>query len=191
MVKRCVWAEKHEIETVYHDSEWGVPEHDDAKLFELLCLEGAQAGLSWLTILQKREGYRKAFANFEIAKVARYSDKKREKLLQDASIVRHRQKINAVVENAKSVLKVQKEFGSFDNYIWRFVDGVPKQNDWRDRKQVPSSTTESDALSRDLKKRGFKFVGSTTCYAFMQAAGLVNDHLTSCFRHKPVKKLGA
>ena len=189
MVKRCVWAEKHEIETAYHDSEWGVPEHDDAKLFELLCLEGAQAGLSWLTILQKREGYRKAFANFEIAKVARYSDKKREKLLQDASIVRHRQKINAVVENAKSVLKVQKEFGSFDNYIWRFVDGVPKQNDWRDRKQVPSSTTESDALSRDLKKRGFKFVGSTTCYAFMQAAGLVNDHLTSCFRHKPVKKL--
>ena len=191
MVKRCVWAEKHEIETAYHDSEWGVPEHDDAKLFELLCLEGAQAGLSWLTILQKREGYRKAFANFEIAKVARYSDKKREKLLQDASIVRHRQKINAVVENAKSVLKVQKEFGSFDNYIWRFVDGVPKQNDWRDRKQVPSSTTESDALSRDLKKRGFKFVGSTTCYAFMQAAGLVNDHLTSCFRHKPVKKLGS
>ena len=189
MVCRCTWAEKHEIETVYHDEEWGVPEHDDEKLFELICLEGAQAGLSWLTILQKREGYRKAFANFEIAKVARYSQKKCEALVNDASIVRHRQKINAVVENAKCVLQVQKEFGSFDNYIWRFVDGAPRQNNWRDTKQVPATTAESDALSRDLKKRGFKFVGSTTCYAFMQAAGLVNDHVTACFRHKAVKKL--
>ena len=189
MVCRCTWAEKHEIETVYHDEEWGVPEHDDEKLFELICLEGAQAGLSWLTILQKREGYRKAFANFEIAKVARYSQIKCEALVNDASIVRHRQKINAVVENAKCVLQVQKEFGSFDNYIWRFVDGAPRQNNWRDTKQVPATTAESDALSRDLKKRGFKFVGSTTCYAFMQAAGLVNDHVTACFRHKAVKKL--
>ena len=189
MVCRCTWAEKHEIETVYHDEEWGVPEHDDEKLFELICLEGAQAGLSWLTILQKRDGYRKAFANFEIAKVARYSQKKREALVNDASIVRHRQKINAVVENAKCVLQVQEEFGSFDNYVWRFVDGTPRQNNWRDTKQVPATTAESDALSRDLKKRGFKFVGSTTCYAFMQAAGLVNDHTTACFRHKVVKKL--
>ena len=189
MVERCAWAEKHEIETRYHDEEWGIPEHEDNRLFELLSLEGAQAGLSWLTILQKREGYRKAFANFDIAKVARYSQKKCDALVDDASIVRHRQKINAVVANANSILLVKKEFGSFNDYIWSFVDGAPKQNNWRSTKQVPAKTAVSDALSRDLKKRGFKFVGSTTCYAFMQAAGLVNDHLVSCFRHKPVKKL--
>ena len=186
MLKRCAWAEKHEIETLYHDQEWGVPEHDDVRLFELLCLEGAQAGLSWLTILQKRDGYRKAFAGFEVTKVARFTPKKCTALLNDAGIVRHKQKINSVVENAKCVLQLQKEFGSFDNYVWGFVDGAPKQNAWRTIKQVPASTDVSDALSRDLKKRGFKFVGSTTCYAFMQAAGLVNDHLTNCFRYKQV-----
>ncbi|MGR8948545.1 MAG: DNA-3-methyladenine glycosylase I [Gammaproteobacteria bacterium] len=188
-MKRCLWAEKRELETAYHDEEWGVPEHDDQKLFELLCLEGAQAGLSWYTILQKREGYRRAFADFEIAKVARYTEKKRDTLVNDESIVRHKQKINAVIENAKSILKIQKEFGSFDEYVWSFVDGLPRQNNWRTPKQVPATTAQSDAFSSDLKKRGFKFVGSTTCYAFMQAAGLVNDHLTTCFRHKAVKEM--
>ena len=188
MPNRCPWAEKHEIETIYHDEEWGVPVYDDQELFELLCLEGAQAGLSWLTILQKRAGYRRAFANFEIAKVARFSQKKREALVKVPGIVRHQQKINAVVENAKCVLAIQEEVGSFNRYIWDFVDGKPRQNKWRDAKQVPASTAESEAMSRALKKRGFKFVGSTTCYAFMQAAGLVNDHLLNCFRHKQLIK---
>ena len=188
MIKRCSWAEKRELETHYHDTEWGIPEHDDQKLFEMLCLEGAQAGLSWYTILQKRDGYRRAFANFDIPKVARFSEKKREKLLNDAAIVRHKQKINAVIENAKSTITIQKEYGSFAQYVWSFVDGKPIQNNWRTVKQVPAKTSISDALSRDLKKRGFKFVGSTTCYAFMQATGMVNDHVTSCFRHTEVRR---
>lgn len=187
-MKRCSWAEKRELESHYHDTEWGIPEHDDQKLFEMLCLEGAQAGLSWYTILQKRDGYRRAFADFDIPKVARFTEKKREKLLNDAGIVRHKQKINAVIENAKSIIAIQKELGSFAQYVWSFVDGKPIQNNWRSVKQVPAKTSISDALSRDLKKRGFKFVGSTTCYAFMQATGMVNDHVTSCFRHKEVKR---
>ena len=187
-MKRCSWAEKRELETHYHDTEWGIPEHDDQKLFEMLCLEGAQAGLSWYTILQKRDGYRRAFADFDIPKVARFTEKKREKLLNDAGIVRHKLKINAVIENAKSTIAIQKEHGSFAQYVWSFVDGKPIQNNWRSVKQVPAKTSISDALSRDLKKRGFKFVGSTTCYAFMQATGMVNDHVTSCFRHKEVKR---
>ena len=190
MIKRCSWAQKRELETTYHDIEWGVPQTDDQKLFEMLCLEGAQAGLSWYTILQKREGYRRAFAEFDIAKVARFTGKKCEKLVGDAGIVRHKQKINSVVANAKSVIQIQQEYGSFAQYIWSFVDGRPIQNNWRSVKQVPSKTVISDALSRDLKKRGFKFVGSTTCYAFMQAAGLVNDHINTCFRHKEIKQMG-
>lgn len=189
MVKRCSWAQKRELETAYHDIEWGVPETDDQKLFEMLCLEGAQAGLSWYTILQKRDGYRRAFAQFDIAKVARFTEKKREKLVEDAGIVRHKQKIESVIANAKAVIKIQQEHESFAQYVWAFVDGRPIQNNWRSVKQVPSKTSISDALSRDLKKRGFKFVGSTTCYAFMQAAGMVNDHVSTCFRHKEIKRL--
>lgn len=189
MVKRCGWSENHELEMAYHDEEWGVPEHDDNKLFEMLCLEGAQSGLSWLTILKKRDGYRKAFANFELRKVARYTEKKREALLEDTGIVRHRLKINAVVENAKCIIAIQQEYGSFDKYLWDFIGGTPIQNNFKTAKSVPAKTALSDDLSRALKKRGFKFIGSTTCYAFLQATGMVNDHITSCYRHKPIKKL--
>ncbi|MEM7467551.1 MAG: DNA-3-methyladenine glycosylase I [Pseudomonadota bacterium] len=187
MPKRCPWAEKHELETEYHDTEWGVPEHNDQKLFELLSLESAQSGLSWLTILQKRDGYREAFVEFEIAKVARYSAKKRAVLLKNPAIVRHKLKIDAVVENAKRILDIQQSQGSFAAYVWDFVDGATVQNNWRTGAEVPSKTGVSDALSKDLKKRGFKFVGSTTCYSFMQASGMVNDHLVSCFRYKAVQ----
>ena len=173
----------------YHDEEWGVPEHDDHRLFEMLCLESAQSGLSWLTILQKREAYRRAFAKFDVNKVARYGDEKCEALLLDASIVRHRLKINAVVENAKCIISIQKEHGSFGSYLWGFIGGKPLQNNWESAKQVPAKTVQSDELSRVLKKRGFKFIGSTTCYAFMQATGMVNDHIISCHRHKLVKKM--
>ena len=189
MVTRCGWSESHELETAYHDKEWGIPEHDDNKLFEMLCLEGAQSGLSWITILKKRDGYRRAFANFDLKKVARYDEKKREALLQDAGIVRHKLKINAVVENAKCVIAIQKEYGSFDKYLWDFIGGKPIQNNFKTTKSVPAKTSLSDELSRALKKRGFKFIGSTTCYAFMQATGMVNDHITDCFRYGPVKKL--
>ena len=189
MVKRCSWSESNTLEMAYHDDEWGLPEHDDSKLFEMLSLESAQSGLSWVTILQKRDGYRRAFANFEIKKVARYSDKKCQSLLLDVSIVRHKLKINAVVENAKCILQVQQEYGSFNGYLWDFIGGKPLQNNWQSTKLVPAKTEQSDALSRDLKKRGFKFIGSTTCYAFMQATGMVNDHVTSCFRHNVVKKV--
>lgn len=189
MVKRCSWSQSNDLEMSYHDEEWGVPEHDDDKLFEMLCLEGAQSGLSWLTILQKREGYRRAFSKFDVSKVARYTEKKREALLVDASIVRHRLKINAVVENAKCVIAIQKEYGSFDKYLWDFIGGKPLQNNWSSAKKVPAKTAQSDEFSRMLKKRGFKFIGSTTCYAFMQATGMVNDHVTSCYRHAVVKKL--
>ncbi len=168
----------------YHDHEWGVPVHDDRLLFEFLILEGAQAGLSWSTILQKRENYRRAFNNFDPNKVARYDARKLKSLMNDAGIVRNRLKIGAAVQNAKAFLAVQKEFGTFDKYIWSFTNGKTVHNRWKSLRQVPARTPESDAMSEDLLKRGFKFVGSTICYAFMQAVGIVNDHTTDCFRHK-------
>ena len=182
-MKRCSWP-KNELAIRYHDEEWGVPLHDDDKLFEFLILEGAQAGLSWDTILRKRENYRKAFDGFDVNKVARYTDKRIEKLLLDEGIIRNRLKVAAAVTNAKEFLKVQKEFGSFDKYIWSFIDGEPIVNKWKRTGQVPATSKESDVISKDLKKRGFKFVGSTIIYAHMQATGMVNDHLVSCFRHK-------
>jgi DNA-3-methyladenine glycosylase I len=181
-VSRCPWANT-ELYAAYHDAEWGVPLHDDQRLFEFLVLEGAQAGLSWITILKKRENYRAAFANFVPQKVARYGARDVERLLGNAGIVRNRLKIAAAIQNAKAFLAVQEEFGSFDRYIWRFVDGLPIQNQWRSLAELPARTAESDALSRDLLQRGFKFVGSTICYAHMQATGMVNDHLVSCPRH--------
>ena len=181
-MERCPWA-KTDLYIQYHDTEWGVPVHDDRLLFEFLILEGAQAGLSWETILKKRENYRKAFDQFEPAIVARYAQRKRKSLLSDTGIVRNRQKIEAAIHNAKMFLAVQDELGTFDEYIWGFVGMVPKQNAWKSIKEVPAKTPESDALSKDLKGRGFKFVGSTICYAFMQAVGMVNDHLVECFRH--------
>ncbi len=184
-VARCRWA-SNEWNIAYHDEEWGVPVHDDRLLFEFLILEGAQAGLSWDTILRKRENYRKAFDNFDVARVARYDAKKVRSLLADAGIVRNRLKISATIDNARAFLKVQEEFGSFDKYIWQFVGGKPKLNQWKTLKNLPAKTAESDAMSKDLKKRGFRFVGSTICYAFMQAVGMVNDHATTCFRYKQV-----
>jgi DNA-3-methyladenine glycosylase I len=181
-MQRCAWPTK-ELDIAYHDREWGVPVHDDRVFFEFLVLEGAQAGLSWSTILAKRENYRRAFARFDPAKVAKFDKRKVSQLLRDAGIVRHRQKIESAVSNAKAFLKVQEEFGSFDAYVWRFVGGTPRVNAPRSSKQIPATSRESDALSKDLLKRGFRFVGSTTCYAFMQATGLVNDHLVTCFRH--------
>jgi DNA-3-methyladenine glycosylase I len=185
---RCTWA-KNELAIAYHDAEWGVPLHDERGLFEFLVLEGAQAGLSWDTILRKRENYREAFDNFDAAKVARYSEKKIADLLQNEGIIRNRLKIASAVSNAKAFLTVQKEFGSFDKYIWNFVDGKPLRNRWKDTSQVPAKTEISDAISKDLKKRGFTFVGSTIIYAHMQATGMVNDHLVSCFRYKEVSGL--
>jgi len=183
---RCPWA-KPGLYSEYHDLEWGVPAHDDRHLFEMLILEGAQAGLSWETILNKRENYRKAFDQFDARRVAAYNEKKLAALLADTGIVRNRLKVNAAVQNAKAFLEVQKEFGSFDSYIWQFVGGKPLQNARDSMQDVPASTPESDAMSKDLRKRGFNFVGSTICYAFMQATGMVNDHLTSCFRYKQVR----
>ena len=180
-VKRCWWAQG-ELMARYHDEEWGVPVHDDQKLFEFLVLEGAQAGLSWQTILNKRENYRAALDRFDPAKVARYDARKVRRLLRDPGIVRNRLKVHAAVQNAKAFLKVQVEFGSFDAYVWRFVDGKPVVNRWRTRRQIPARTSISDALSKDLKQRGFSFVGSTICYAHMQATGMVNDHLMDCMR---------
>ena len=182
---RCSWA-RTPLSVAYHDLEWGVPVHDDLVLFEFLILEGAQAGLSWETILNKREAYRQAFAGFDPARVARFTATRVERLLKDPGIVRNRLKINSAVGNAKAFLAVQKECGSFDAYVWRFVGGTPRVNQWRTLKQVPPKTAESDVLSRDLLKRGFKFVGSTICYAFMQAVGLVNDHSVDCFRYDAV-----
>jgi len=182
---RCSWCLGFEAYVRYHDEEWGVPVHDDRVHFEFLILEGAQAGLSWSTILKKRDGYRKAFAGFDPEKVARFTEKKIEKLILDPAIVRNRLKINAAVNNARQFLKIQKEFGSFDAYIWRFVGGKPINNKRKSLAEVPATTRESDALSKDLISRGFKFVGSTVIYAHMQACGLVNDHLTSCWRHNP------
>ena len=180
---RCPWA-SNELSVHYHDEEWGVPVHDDRTFFKFLILEGAQAGLSWDTILKKRENYRKAFDGFDPARIARYDRRKIERLLRDPGIVRNKLKVASAVGNAKAFLSVQKEFGSFDRYIWRFVGGQPRVNSPRSMKQVPARTPESDAMSKDLKKRGFKFVGSTICYAFMQAVGMVNDHVVTCFRYQ-------
>jgi DNA-3-methyladenine glycosylase I len=178
---RCQWVNADPLYIHYHDQEWGIPIYDDQKLFEFLILEGAQAGLSWITILKKRDSYRKAFDNFDAAKIANYTPQKLGKLLLDPGIIRNRLKIQAAVTNAKLYLAIQKEFSSFSKYIWSFVDGKPIKNHWRSLTEVPSSTEISDALSKDLKKRGFKFVGSTICYAFMQAVGMVNDHTMDCF----------
>jgi DNA-3-methyladenine glycosylase I len=188
-IYRCPWCLKFDQYIAYHDQEWGVPVHDDLVHFEFLILEGAQAGLSWSTILKKREGYRKAFAGFDPQKVARFSDTKIEKLLLDPSIVRNRLKVKAAVSNARCFLEVQKEFGSFDRYIWTFVKGVPIVNKRETLNQIPPTSKESDALSKDLICRGFKFVGSTVIYAHMQACGLVNDHLVDCFRYKATYRL--
>jgi DNA-3-methyladenine glycosylase I len=185
---RCPWCLKFDQYIAYHDEEWGVPVHDDRKHFEFLILEGAQAGLSWSTILKKRDGYRKAFADFDPAKVAKFSEARLEKILLDPGIVRNRLKVYAAVNNAKRFLEVQKEFGSFDKYIWSFVSGKPIQNTFTTLKEIPPTTKESDALSRDLIQRGFKFVGSTVIYAHMQACGLVNDHLVDCWRYKAVSR---
>jgi DNA-3-methyladenine glycosylase I len=182
-MKRCTWP-TNELSIRYHDEEWGKPLHDEQKLFEFLILEGAQAGLSWDTILRKRENYRKAFDGFDVNKVARYTEKKIEKLLQDEGIIRNRLKVTSAVSNAKAFLKVQKEFGSFNKYIWSFVGGKPIVNKWKETSQIPATSDVSDTISKDMKKRGFKFVGSTIMYAHMQATGMVNDHLVSCFRYK-------
>jgi DNA-3-methyladenine glycosylase I len=183
---RCRWATS-ELNIPYHDEEWGVPLHDDCGLFELLILEGAQAGLSWDTVLMKRARYREVFDGFDVQKVARYDKKKVRELLKDPGIIRNRLKIASTISNAQAFLQVRKEFGSFDKYIWQFVGGKPKQNAWKTHKRLPAKTAESDAMSKDLKKRGFRFVGSTICYAFMQATGMVNDHLVSCFRHTDLR----
>jgi DNA-3-methyladenine glycosylase I len=186
-VARCGWA-RSEPNITYHDTEWGVPLHDDRGLFEFLILEGAQAGLSWETILKKRESYREAFDGFDAARVARYTPKKVERLMGNAGIVRNRLKVESAITNAKAFLAVQKEAGSFDAYIWRFVDGTPRVNTVRRMGDVPVSTPQSDAMSKDLKKRGFRFVGTTICYAFMQATGMVNDHAVDCFRYRQVAR---
>jgi DNA-3-methyladenine glycosylase I len=186
MKTRCEWSVSDPIYIQYHDEEWGVPVHDDRKLFEFLILDGAQAGLSWLLILKKRENYRKAFHNFNARKIARYDEKKIKALLNDPGIIRNRLKIQSAIDNAKGFLAAQKEFGSFDKFIWQFTGGKTIKNSWKTIKQVPAKTTESDAMSKELKRRGFRFVGSTICYAFMQAAGMVNDHVVTCFRYKQV-----
>jgi len=187
---RCAWAAASgTLDTAYHDEEWGVPQHDDQRLFEFLILEGAQAGLSWSMILKRRDGYRHAFAQFDPRRVARFDAKRVAKLMENADIVRNRLKIESAVRNARAFLQIQETFGSFDAYLWRFVDGKPVQNAWRSAKQVPVSTATSDALSKDLRQRGFNFVGSTICYAYMQAIGMVNDHMRECFRRLPVRRL--
>jgi DNA-3-methyladenine glycosylase I len=185
-LQRCAWAEGSELMRRYHDEEWGVPAHDDRLLFEHLILDGAQAGLSWETILKKRDNYRAAFDDFRPDLVASYDERKVEALLADAGIVRNRMKIESAIGNARALLAVVEEFGSFDAYVWRFVGGKPKKNGWRSLQEIPSHTAESDTMSKDLKRRGFRFVGSTICYAFMQAAGLVNDHTVDCFRYDEV-----
>ena len=192
MKKRCDWLnyngrQPSDIYIKYHDNEWGVPIHDDNKLFEFLILEGAQAGLNWETILKKRENYRKAYDGFDPSVVANYDEDKKQALLQNAGIIRNRLKISASITNARYFLEVQKEHGSFDNYIWQFTEHKTIQNNWKSLQDVPATSNESDAMSKDLKKRGFKFVGSTICYAFMQAVGMVNDHTTDCYRYEQLK----
>ncbi len=187
-LKRCEWPGDDPLYLKYHDEEWGVPEHNDRKLFEMLILEGAQAGLSWITVLRKRGNYLKAFDNFDAKKIAQYDESKIQSLLQNAGIIRNKLKVNATVKNAIALLEIQKEFGSFDKYIWKFVEGKPKQNRFKSIKELPAQTPDSQAMSKDLLKRGFKFVGPTICYAFMQATGMVNDHNVSCFRYSEVQK---
>ncbi len=181
---RCEWCGSDPLYTAYHDDEWGAPNHDDRHLFEMLILEGAQAGLSWLTILKKRENYRKAFGGFAWEKIASYTDADFERLMSDAGIVRNRLKIQSAIRNARGTIAICEEFGSLDAFLWRFVDGVPKKNAWASMADIPVKTAESDAMSKELKRRGFNFVGSTICYAFMQAVGMVNDHTVDCFRYK-------
>lgn len=190
-MKRCEWANKGKLEQSYHDNEWGVAIHDDRRLFEFLVLEGAQAGLSWSTILKKREGYRRAFDNFDARKISRYSENDVSRLLTNSEIIRNKLKINAAITNARAFLQVQEQFGSFDHYIWQFVNGRPIQNSWEKMTDIPSRTPESDAMRKDLQKREFKFVGTTICYAFMQAVGMVNDHVVSCFRYEEIKNMDA
>lgn len=185
---RCEWP-RSKLDIAYHDTEWGVPAHDDRLLFEYLVLDAAQAGLSWSTILKKREGYRVLFDNFDAKKVARYDRRRVEKLLADSRIVRNRLKVESAVTNARAFLAVQEEFGSFDTYIWQFVGGKPRVNAWKSLREIPATSPESDAMSGDLKRRGFRFVGSTICYAFMQAAGMVNDHTVDCFRYKQIRRI--
>lgn len=185
-VVRCPWA-AGDLYEVYHDTEWGVPVHDDRVLFEFLILEGAQAGLSWITILKKRDNYRAALEQFDPVRIATYGQPEHDALMANAGIVRNRLKIDATIQNAKAFLEVQQEFGTFDKYIWGFVDGVPKQNKWKAFTDVPARTVESDAMSKNLKRRGFKFIGTTICYAFMQAVGMVNDHLVECHRHAELR----
>ena len=186
--QRCEWCSEHPLYISYHDREWGVPLHDDRALFEMLTLEGAQAGLSWLTILKKRVNYRRAFAHFDIARVASYNYSDSKRLLQDEGIVRNRLKIESTIKNAQVIIKIIEDFGSFDHYLWRFVDNMPIQNQWRSLKEVPAQTSLSRKLSTDLKQRGCSFVGPTICYAFMQAIGMVNDHTTDCFRHQQLSR---
>ena len=190
-LRRCGWAEVNDLMREYHDREWGVPVHDDRKLFEYMVLDGFQAGLSWATILNKRDNFRRAFDDFDPTRIARYTKRKVEKLMADAGIVRNRQKIESAIGNAKAFLELQREYGSFDAFIWQFVGGAPRQNRWRTMKQIPTTSPVSDRMSKDLKSRGFRFVGSTICYAFMQAAGLVNDHVVTCFRHDPIRQMSA
>lgn len=187
-IQRCSWV-KHELDIPYHDQEWGVPCYDDAKLFEFLLLEGAQAGLAWITVLKKRDGYRQAFQNFDAEAIARFAPGDVERLMQNPDIIRNRLKIESAITNARQFLNVREQFGNFSDYIWQFVDGVPIQNNWRQMAEVPATSTQSDAMSKELKKRGFKFVGSTICYAYMQAMGMVNDHTTDCHRHHQCKEL--
>lgn len=188
-MKRCHWVTDSPIYIKYHDMEWGVPLHDDIKLFEMLILEGAQAGLSWFTILKRRETYRVAYDGFDPVKIAGWNSKKINRLLKDPGIIRNRLKIESAIVNAGAYLKVTDEFKGFDEFIWSFVGGRPIQNSWQEIEQIPATTPESDRMSKELKRRGFKFVGSTICYAFMQAVGMVNDHVTGCFRYDPVKKI--
>ncbi len=187
MVIRCPWGMDDPLMIEYHDKEWGVPVHDDRLLFEFLVLESAQAGLSWITVLRKRDNYRKSFDNFDPSKIAGYDEKKIDELMNNEGIIRNSRKILATIANAKAVLEIQKEFGSFDKYIWQFVGGKPIQNNWKTIEDIPAFTKESQNMSKDLKKRGFKFVGPIICYAFMQAVGMVNDHVEDCFRHDEVK----
>jgi len=186
---KCTWALSSELEEKYHDVEWGVPVHDDRLLFEFLILEGAQAGLSWSTILNKREGYRKAFDNFDVKKVAQYDEQKIQKLLNNPGIIRNKLKVNAAISNAKAFLVIQQDYDCFDRYIWQFVKGISKQNHWQTADEIPVTTIESEQMSRSLKQKGFKFVGPTICYAYMQAIGMVNDHTVDCFRHQAIHAL--
>lgn len=189
-MNRCTWCGDNPLYISYHDDEWGVPLHDDRLLFEFLVLEGAQAGLSWITILKKRENYRNAFHNFDCERVAAYTDMDVDRLLSDAGIVRNRLKINSSIKNARAILRIKEEFGSFNSYLWDFMEGTPKQNTWKTMAEIPATTDMSDKISKELKKRGLNFIGSTICYAFMQAVGMVNDHTTDCFRYEEIRELG-